>query len=83
MNKQELILAVSKQTNLPIEQVNTVASALLLKWSELIETQGTFQSPLIRLESTVAPAQPATDDKPAAPERKFALLRLPPRQVKG
>jgi hypothetical protein len=83
VNTNELILSVTRQTNLPADQVEKVSHAVLRKFSELIESQGSFQSPILQVVSLVSAAKPASDGKPATPERKFAHLRIPPSKAKG
>jgi hypothetical protein len=83
MNNKELVLAVAKQTQLPVDQVEKVSLALLRKFAEVIETQGSFQSPLLQLIGAESPAKPASEARPARPARKFARLRIPAKKPKG
>jgi len=83
MNSKELVLVVAKQTNLPADEVDKVSRALFEKFAELIETQGSFQSPHLQVIGTMSPATPASEDTPATPERKFARLRVPPKKPNG
>jgi hypothetical protein len=79
MNFKELIDEVSQDTKIPAGEVRKVGTAMLQRFSRLIEEQQNFVSPLITLTAVTSPARPATGDKPAVAERKFA--RMVVRQV--
>jgi hypothetical protein len=83
MNTKELVLTVAKQTKLPRDQVDAISRQVFQKFAELIETQGSFESPWLQVIGSVAPAQPAAEGRPAKDERKFARLRLPPNSPRS
>ena len=83
MNTEKLVLAVSKETNLPADEVDKVLRALFEKFSELIETQGRFHCLILLVIGTMSPARSASGNRPATPERKFARLLVPPGPRKG
>ncbi len=76
MNLKELVEVVSAETKLPASQVRKVSLALLEKFAGLIDSQVDFVSPVITLTAVTAPAKPATEGKPAVPERKFARMAI-------
>jgi hypothetical protein len=76
MNFKQLIDEVSQDTKIPAGDVRKVGVAMLQRFSRLIEEQQNFASPLITLTAVTAPAKPATGDKPAVPERKFARMAI-------
>ncbi len=76
MNMKELVLAVSAETNVPAAQVRKVATSVLAKFADLIETEGRFTSPKVNIIGVVAPAKPAMEDKPERPARKYARIHL-------
>lgn len=76
MNFKELVDIVSAETQLPAAQVRKVGLAMLEKFAGLIESQTNFTSPVITLTGVIAPAKPATEGKPAQPERKFARMAI-------
>jgi hypothetical protein len=76
MNIKELVDAVSTETQLPAAQVRKVSLAILEKFAGLIHSQTNFTSPVITLTAAISPAKPATGDKPAHPERKFARMAI-------
>ena len=75
MNFDELISAVSAETNVPPEDVNVVASAVLEKLAQLIDAQDKFVSSVVTMQSTTASARAADGDKPARPERKIGRIK--------
>ena len=76
MNLKELVDTVSTETLVPAAQVRKVTVAILEKFSGMIENQANFTSPLVTLTAATAPAKPATGNKPAQPERKFARMAI-------
>lgn len=76
MNFKQLIEEVSQDTKIPAGDVRKVGTAILQRFSRLIEEQQNFTSPLITLTAVTAPAKQATGDKPAVPERKFARMAI-------
>ena len=80
MNLKELVDVVAAETELPAGQVRKVSLALLDKFAGLIDSQTNFVSPVIILTAVKAPARPATEGKPAEPERKFARMSIRPKK---
>jgi hypothetical protein len=80
MNFDELVSAVSAETNVPSEDVSVVTSAVLEKLAQLIDAQDKFVSSVVTMQSTTASARAADGDKPARPERKIG--RIQRRQTK-
>jgi hypothetical protein len=80
MNLKELIDVVAAETELPAGQVRKVSLALLDQFAGLIDSQTNFVSPVITLTAVTAPAKPATEGKPALPERKFARMAIRPKK---
>ena len=80
MNLKELVDVVAAETELPAGQVRKVSIALLDKFAGLIDSQTNFVSPVIILTAVTAPARPATEGKPALPERKFARMSIRPKK---
>ena len=76
MNLKQLVDELSAETELPAGQVRKVSLALLKKFSALIDDQSKFVSPVITLTPVTAPAKPASEGKPAVPERKFARMSI-------
>lgn len=76
MNFKQLIEEVSQDTKIPAGDVRKVGTAMLQRFSRLIEEQQNFASPLITLTAVTTPAKPATGDKPAVPARKFARMAI-------
>ena len=76
MNLKQLVDAVAAETELPASQVRKVSLALFEKFAGLIESQTNFVSPVITLTAVTAPAKPASEDKKATPERKFARMAI-------
>ena len=89
MNFKELVDIVSAETQLPAAQVRKVGLAMLEKFAGLIESQTNFTSPVITLTGVIAPAKPATEGKPAQPERHVARpgergeRTTPPTRARG
>lgn len=77
MNLKELIDIVSSETGLPAGQVRKVGVAVLERLAGLIDSQTDFISPIVRFKSFTSEAKPASGDKPAIPERKFARMAVP------
>jgi hypothetical protein len=76
MNLKEIVDIVSAETSLPAAEVRKVSLALLDKFVGLIESQTNFTSPQLNLTSTISPAKPAAEGKPARPERKIGRLTI-------
>ena len=76
MNLKQLVDEISVETELPAGQVRQVSLALLKKFAALIDDQSNFVSPVVILTPVTAPAKPASADKPAVPERKFARMSI-------
>ena len=76
MNYKELVEVIAAETELPAGQVRKVGLAILEKFAGLIDSQTNFVSPVITLTAVTAPARPATEGKPAVPERKFARMAI-------
>ena len=76
MNLNELVDVVAAETELPAGQVRKVSLALLEKFAGLIDSQINFKSPVISLTAVTAPAKPASEGKPAQPERKYARMAI-------
>lgn len=76
MHLNELVDVVAAETELPASQVRKVSLALLEKFAGLIDSQINFVSPVITLKAVTAPAKPASEGKPAQPERKFARMAI-------
>jgi hypothetical protein len=76
MNFKQLVDSIATETSLPAAEVKKVSTAVLQKFVDLIETQGTFSSPLITVTTTTTPAKPAIDDRPARSERKIARMAI-------
>ena len=80
MNYKELVDVIAAETELPAGQVRKVGLAILEKFAGLIDSQTNFVSPVITLTAVTAPARPATEGKPAVPERKFARMAIRPKK---
>ena len=80
MNLKQLVDIVATETELPPGQVRKVSLALLKKFAALIDNQSDFFSPVITLKALTVAAKPATDDKPAIPERKIARMIISPKK---
>ena len=78
MNLKELVDIVSSETGLPAGQVRKVGLAVLEKFADLIDSQTDFVSPIISFKAVTSEAKPASGDKPARPERKFARMTVRP-----
>ena len=76
MNFKELVEIVAQETGRPASQVRKVSLAVLEKFAGLIENETDFVSPVITIKSVTVSAQPASEDKPAKPERKFARMSI-------
>ncbi|MFO8238182.1 MAG: hypothetical protein R6U00_08040 [Prochlorococcaceae cyanobacterium] len=76
MNFKQLIDEVSQDTKIPAGDVRKVGLAMLERFARMIEEQQNFASPLITLTAVTTLARPATGDKPAVPERKFARMAI-------
>ena len=76
MNLKELVDVVSSETGLPAEQVRKICLAVLEEFAGLIDSQTDFISPVVSFRSLTSEAKPASDDKPARPERKFARMTV-------
>lgn len=76
MNLKELVEVVAAETDLPAGQVRKVSTAVLKKFADLIESQSEFVSPVVIIKGFTTPAKPATDDKKAVPQRKFARMTI-------
>ena len=76
MNFKELIDVVSAETHLPASEVRKVGLAMMAKFAILIAIHTNFTSPVITLSAFTSPAKPASADKPAQPERKFARMAI-------
>ena len=76
MNIKDLVDSVSADTQIPAAQVRKVSLAILEKFAALIDSQTNFTSPVITLTAVTAPAKPASEGKPARPERKFARMAI-------
>lgn len=74
MNLKELVETISQETAIPAAQVRKVSTAMLEKFSELIEQEENFRSPIVYLNSTTIPAKGALGAQPAQPERKIARM---------
>jgi hypothetical protein len=81
MNFKELVDTVSAETEIPASQVRKVGTAILAKFTELINSQGEFYSPEIVVRGVVLPAMKASEGKPARPERKAARMTLRTKKV--
>jgi hypothetical protein len=80
MNFKELVDVVAAETEQPAGQVRKVCLAMLEKFAGLIDSQTNFVSPVITLTALTAPPKPATEGKPAMPERKFARMAIRPKK---
>ncbi len=81
LNFKELIDEVSQDTKIPAGEVRKVGTAMLQRFSRLIEEQQNFASPMVTLTPGTTPARPATGDKPPVFEQKFScmvLFQVPP-----
>jgi len=80
MNFKELIDTISQETAIPAGQVRKVSTALLEKFSNLIEKQENFRSPIININAVTIPAKEASGDQPIRPERKIAKMLIVPQK---
>ena len=80
MNLKQLVDSISAETELPAGVVRKGALSMLKKFVGIIKDQTNFVSPVITLTSVTAPAKPATDKRPALPERKFARMAIRPKK---
>lgn len=76
MNFKELVDTISQETSIPAGQVKKVATAVLEKFSDLIEKQESFRSPVVNFNTKIRPAQPAEGGKPARSEKKIATMMV-------
>lgn len=81
MNLKELVEIVAAETNTPPGKVRKISLSLLQKFAGLIDSQTDFISPEITLKTYIAPATPASEDKPARPERKLARMAVRRKKV--
>ena len=81
MNFKELVDTISQETAIPAGQVKKVSTSMLEKFSELIEKQENFRSPIINLNSATIPAKEASENQPAQPEKKIARMLVVPKKV--
>ena len=80
MNMKELVDAVSQETSIPAGQVKKVTTAVLQKFSELIEKEDGFRSSIVRFSTKSLEAKESVDGKPAKPERKVARMIVTPEK---
>jgi nucleoid DNA-binding protein len=80
MNLKELVDAVSQETSIPVSQVKKVTTAVLEKFSALIEKEEGFRSPIVRFSTKSLEATEAVDGKQAKPERKVARMIITPEK---
>ena len=80
MNLKELVDAVSQETSIPAGQVKKVTTAVLEKFSELIEKEESFRSSIVRFSTKSLEAKESVDGKPAKPERKVARMIVTPEK---
>lgn len=75
MKLEELVSAVSAETEIPAKEVRKITSAVLEKLAQLIDKQDKFGSSIVTIRSSTIPAKPANGDKPALAERKVGRIQ--------
>lgn len=75
MNQKRLISLVSQNTALPTPKVAKVADEMFRHLSELIEHQGRFSSPRLKIAGFVVPAKVSDTGTVERPQRHAARIR--------
>jgi nucleoid DNA-binding protein len=81
MNLKELIDTISQETTIPAGQVRKVSTAILEKFSDLIEKQENFRSPIVNLNSVTVTAKKAKEKLAGRPIRKMAKMEISPKKT--
>ena len=78
MNFKEITSSISEAEDIPAGKVRKVAKAFVQSLNLAIENGEKLQLPGLIFNPRTTPARQAEGDKPARPERKFALIRTRP-----
>ncbi len=80
MNFKDLVNHVAEETGVPPVQVRKVAASVLEAFASLIESNGEFRSPIVRLSTKIIDARDAVDGRPARPQHTVATLSVVPQK---